>query len=115
MFTDRGMNKNVVHTDNGILFSNKKGLNNVICSNVDGPRNCHTEWSKSDREIQVSYDLHVESKNKWYKWTYLIPNRNRVIGVEHKLILGERINWDIGTDIYTLPYIKQIINKDLLL
>ena len=24
------------------------------------------------------------------------------------------LNWVIGTDIYTLPYIKQIINKDLL-
>ena len=25
-----------------------------------------------------------------------------------------RINWDIGNDIYTLLYIKQIINNDLL-
>ena len=27
---------------------------------------------------------------------------------------GRRINWEIGTDIYTLLYIKQITNKDLL-
>ena len=24
---------------------------------MDGPRYCHTEWSKSDRGIQVSYDI----------------------------------------------------------
>ena len=28
--------------------------------------------------------------------------------------MGKGVNWDIGTDIYTLPYIKQITNKDLL-
>ena len=28
----------------------KKEQNNAICSNMDGPRDCHTEWSKSDRE-----------------------------------------------------------------
>ena len=27
---------------------------------------------------------------------------------------GGGINWEIGIDIYTLPYIKQITNKDLL-
>ena len=37
---------------NGILLSNKK--NNVICSNIDGPRDYNT---KSDRERQISYDF----------------------------------------------------------
>ena len=23
----------------------------------DGPRDCHTEWSKSDTERQISYDI----------------------------------------------------------
>ena len=27
---------------------------------------------------------------------------------------GEGINWEVGTDIYTLLYIKQITNKNLL-
>ena len=27
----------------------KKERNNAICSNMDGPRDCHTEWTKSDR------------------------------------------------------------------
>ena len=24
---------------------------------MDGPRDCHTEWSNSDRERQISYDI----------------------------------------------------------
>ena len=27
----------------------------VICSEVDGPIICHTEWSKSEREKQIPY------------------------------------------------------------
>ena len=58
MSTDRGMNKeDVVHIYNGILLSHKKELNNAICSNMDGPRDYHTKWSKSDRERQTSYDI----------------------------------------------------------
>ena len=26
-----------------------------ICSEVDGPKVCHTEWSKSEREKQIPY------------------------------------------------------------
>ena len=28
-----------------------------VISPVEGPRDCHTEWSKSDRERQISYDI----------------------------------------------------------
>ena len=35
----------------------KKEWNNAICSNMDGPRDCHTEWSKTAREGEVSYDI----------------------------------------------------------
>ena len=34
----------------------KKEWNNAICSNMNGPRDCHTEWSKSDRGGETSYD-----------------------------------------------------------
>ena len=33
----------------------KKERNWVICRDVDGPRDCHTERSKSEREEQISY------------------------------------------------------------
>ena len=35
----------------------KKEWNNAICSNMDGPRDYHTEWSKSNRERQILYDI----------------------------------------------------------
>ena len=35
----------------------KKEWNNAICSNLDGPRDYHTEWSKSDKERQISFDI----------------------------------------------------------
>ena len=38
-------------------YSAIKTWNNAICSNMDGPGDYYTKWSKSDRERQVSYDI----------------------------------------------------------
>ena len=35
----------------------KREWNNAIGSNMDGPRNYHIKWSKSDRKRQISYDI----------------------------------------------------------
>ena len=40
---DRRMDKDVVHIYNGVLLSHKKERNWVICRDVDGSRDCHTE------------------------------------------------------------------------
>ena len=54
---NRGMDKeDVVHIYNGTLFSHKKERNCAISRDVDRPRDCHTEWSKSERERQI-YDI----------------------------------------------------------
>ena len=37
-------------------YSAIKEWNNAIYSNMDGPRDCHTKWSKSDRGRQI-YDI----------------------------------------------------------
>ena len=54
------MDKDVAHIYNGILLSHKRKWNWVIekwiCSEVDGLRDCHTEWSKSEREKQICAD-----------------------------------------------------------
>ena len=64
MSTDRGMDKeDVVHIYKGILISHKKEQNHAICSNLEGPRNHHTKWSKSDRERQKSYWYHLYIKS----------------------------------------------------
>ena len=79
---------------------------------MDGPRDCHTEWGKSDGDRQISYDIiYMWNLKKWYKWTYL-QNRNRVTDVENKLMVtraerGERDklgdwDWNIHTTIYTI-------------
>ena len=50
----------------------KKEWNNAICSNMDGPRDDHTKWSKSERERQVSYDIA-------YTWTLKKNDTNELI------------------------------------
>ena len=35
----------------------KKEWSNAIFSNMDGPRDYHTKWSKLDRERQILYDI----------------------------------------------------------
>ena len=50
--------------------------NDVICSNMNGPRDCHTKWRKLEGERQTIWDhLYMESKIQ-HKWTY-IQNRHR--------------------------------------
>ena len=117
MSTGGGVDKEVVvHTYNGILLSHKKEWNNAICSNVDGPRNQHTKWSKSQTEGQISYDTtYMWNVKKWYKWTYL-QNRNRLTDIDNKLTLTrrERERHKLGVwDWQTHTTIYKINNKNL--
>jgi len=43
--------KDAVHIYNGILLSHENEWDWIIYSDVDGPRVCHTEWSKSEKQI----------------------------------------------------------------
>ena len=74
MSINRGMDKeDVVHIYGEILLSHKKEQNNAICSNMDGPRDCHTKWSKSDRERQIydiAYMWNLKRKNGTNELTY---------------------------------------------
>ena len=60
-------------------------MNNAIFSNMDGPRQCHTDWNNSDRQGETSYDipymnnlirneteeLTKQKETHWLrKWTY---------------------------------------------
>ena len=97
MSINRGMDKeDVVRVYTGILLSHKKEWNWVICRDVDGPRECHTEWSKSEREKQVSYiNAYMWNLEKWYRWSYL-QSRNRDTDVENKCMdtKGGRGRWE---------------------
>ena len=46
--------EDVAHIYNGMLLSHKKEWNNAICSDRDGPRDCHTEWRKSDKDKYIT-------------------------------------------------------------
>ena len=36
-----------------VLLSHKKEENNAICRNMNGPRDCHIEWSKEDKHHMI--------------------------------------------------------------
>ena len=74
---------------------------------MDGPRDCYTEWSKSDTERQASYDI-THMWNLKEKVLQVILKRKWVTDVsdEHKVTSGEsgvQINWETGID-YTYYY-----------
>ena len=76
--------EDVVHIYNGIFLNHKKERKWVICRDVDGSRDCRTEWNKSEREKQISYiNAYMWNLEKWYRWTGL-QGRNRDTDVENK-------------------------------
>ena len=79
----------------------------------------HTRWSKSEREKQIWYNVHVQSKI-WHKQTYL-PNRNRLTDTEIRLVVakgegGRRrvMDWEFEVDIRKLLLSEWMNNKVLL-
>ena len=86
----------MVYIHNRILLSHKKEWNNAICGNPNGPRDCHTEWSKPNI---IWYYLYVESK---YDGNELIYQTETDLDLENKLMVtkgegGRRDklgNWD---------------------
>ena len=81
---------------------------------VDGPRDYHIKWSKSEREINIWYHLYMEPKI-WLKWSYF-QNGNRFTDLENNLWLPEGKEREEGyirilDNIYTLLYIKWVKSK----
>ena len=48
---------NGIYIYNGILLSNQKEQNLVICNYMDGTRGYYAKQNKSVRERQISYDF----------------------------------------------------------
>ena len=88
MFIKRWMDKEgMVHIYNGILLSLKKEWNKAICKDMNGPRDCHTEWSKSDKKRQISYDIIYMWNQKKNGTNELIYKTEIVTDVENKLMV----------------------------
>ena len=76
------MAKDVVHVCRGILLNHRKEWNKVICRNMDGPRDCHTEWSQEEEilyNIPYMWNLNINNTDALTKekemhrlreWTY---------------------------------------------
>ena len=67
-------------------YSAMKRINNSVCSHMGRSRECHTKWSKSDRERHVSCYITYTWNLKRKIQTYL-QNRNRVTDVGNKLMV----------------------------
>ena len=64
----------------------EKGMNNAICTNIDGPRNYHTKLRKTEREKQILYDT-TSTWNLKYDTNALIYETERLGEVENKFIV----------------------------
>ena len=104
---DRRMNKeDVGHIYNGIKYIfftfhtfHKKEWNWVICRDVDGSRDYHTEWSKSERDKQMSYiNVCMWKLEKWYRWPRL-QGRNWDTDVENKHMDTKGGKWWGGNEL----------------
>ena len=75
------------HSRNVDTIYTMQGVNKfpaLVCRDVDGPRDCHTECSEQEREQQISYNITcMWNPEKLYQWTFL-QSRNRNIDVENK-------------------------------
>ena len=92
----------------------KKEWNDGICSNTDGPRGSHTEWSTSDRRGQVLYDIPYMrnlKRNDTNEFTY----KKRLT----ELVAGGRMRQGIvrrfGMNMFTLLYLKWTMAQGTLL
>ena len=86
---------------------------------LDATTDYHSKWSKSERERQIWYNLHVQSKI-WHKRAYL-PNRNRLTDTEIRLAVakgeGARrrgMDWEFEVDICKLLLLEWMNSKVLL-
>ena len=118
MSINRGIDEEDVHTHTHTQWniSHKKEQNNAVYNNMDGPRDYPT---KLVRQRQISYEItNLWNLIKKYKRTYS-QNRNRLKDFETKLMVTKReilmrgINQEVGINICTVLYIKQITNKVL--
>ena len=84
---------------------------------MDGPRDNHTKWSKSEREKQIRYidTIYVESEKNWHGWSYLQSrDKDTDVESEHMIPMGcggccnELEDWD--RHIYTIDSMYPIDN-----
>ena len=67
------------------ILNHEKELHNTLCSHMDGLRNYHTKWSKSEKD---KYHMISFIHGDMTLWTYL-ENRIPLTDVENKPIVAK--------------------------
>ena len=91
----------------------------VICSDVNGPRVCHTGWSQSVRENKHCTLVHIYTESRKMTQMNLFAGqkergrqREQTADTERK---GKgRTGWESSTDVYTQPCVTQMASGKLL-
>ena len=90
MSSNRWMDKeDVVHIHNGILLIHKKEWTDAICSNMDATREYSTKWNKSEREIEIPYNITCMCNLK-HGINEPIYKRNKLADIENRLVFAKR-------------------------
>ena len=76
-----------------ILLNPYKEWHNAICSNMDGPGDDHTKWSKSDRNRQISYDVTYMQNVKKNDMNELIYKTERDSNLVNELMVISGKGW----------------------
>ena len=80
---------------------------------MDGPKDCHSEWSKSDREGEILPDIPYMRIRKDVTHASLFTKQSHRLR-EQTQVSGGAMARESGVDMYTLLYLKWIANKVLL-
>ena len=83
--TDRMVKEEAVHIYNRLLLSHEKEWNNVICSNMDEPRDYHPKWSKPDKD-----KCHMNTTYVWSLQINVSTNRSRLSDIQNRLVVAKR-------------------------
>ena len=80
---------------------------------MDGPGGYYAKWSKPDRERQISYDItymwdlkKMIQMNLFTKQKQTLRLQKQPYGYQKGKVGGGGINWEFGSNIYALLYIK---------
>ena len=83
---------------------------------MDEPTAYYIEWSKSERERQHML-MHIYGiwKDGIYWWTHLLDS-NGDTEVDGRCSGAGEVgtDWESSFETYTLPYVKHIVNRNLL-
>ena len=81
---------------NEILLSHEKEHIWVSSNEVDEPRVYYTKWSRSEREMYISYtDAYIWNLERWYWWIYFQGSKETDIENRPMDTEWERSGWDV--------------------